>query len=67
MQWNFLYNGRLPWIFQQKSICCDPVGTILFAGSLRNYNHYVATQEINFEHLQVLLLLKIFFLFYSNI
>ncbi len=52
MQWNFLYNVRLLWIFQQESVCCDLVGTVLFADSLRDYNRYVATQEINSEHLQ---------------
>lgn len=29
---------------------------ILFAGSLRNYNHYVASREMSSEHLQILLL-----------
>lgn len=42
-------------------ICGDPVGTILFAGHLRKYDHYVATQEISSEHLQFVFLLKIFF------
>ena len=56
MQWNFLYNMYLLCIFQQKSICCDIVLLILFAGSLRNYNHYVAAQEMSSEHLQFLLL-----------
>ena len=68
MQWNFLYNVRLLWIFQQESVCCDLVGTVLFADSLRDYNRYVATQEINSEHLQFfffcLLLLKSFCFFF---
>lgn len=42
MQWNFLYDVRLLWIFQQKSIYCDSLWSILLAGSLRNYNHYVS-------------------------
>ena len=45
MQWNFLYNVRLLWIFQQESVCCNLVGTVLFADSLRDYNHYVATRD----------------------
>ena len=68
MQWNFLYNVRLLWIFQQESVCCDLVGTVLFADSLRDYNRYVATQEINSEHLKFfffcLLLLKRFCFFF---
>ena len=66
MQWNFLYNVRLLWIFQQESVCCDLVGTVLFADSLRDYNRYVATQEISSEHLQFFFLfavVKMFFFF----
>ena len=69
MQWNFLYNVRLLWIFQQESVCCDLVGTVLFADSLRDYNRYVATQEISSEHLQFFFLfavVKKFFLFLTE-
>ena len=68
MQWNFLYNVRLLWIFQQESVCCDLVGTVLFADSLRDYNRYVATQEISSEHLQFFFLfavVKMFFFFFK--
>ena len=68
MQWNFLYNVRLLWIFQQESVCCDLVGTVLFADSLRDYNRYVATQEISSEHLQFFFLfavVKMFFFFFN--
>ena len=68
MQWNFLYNVRLLWIFQQESVCCDLVGTVLFADSLRDYNRYVATQEISSEHLQFFFLfavVKKFFFFFN--
>ena len=69
MQWNFLYNVRLLWIFQQESVCCDLVGTVLFADSLRDYNRYVATQEISSEHLQFFFLfavVKMFFFFLTE-
>ena len=66
MRWHFLGNVRSLWMFQQESVCCDLVETVLFADSLRDYNRYVATQEISSEHLQFffcLLLLKSFCFF----
>ena len=59
MRWHFLGNVRSLWMFQQESVCCDLVGTVLFADSLRDYNRYVATQEISSEHLQFFFLFAI--------
>lgn len=57
MQWNFLHNVHLPLDISTK-LCCDPVGTISLTGTLRNYNHCVAIQEISSEQLAVCILVK---------
>lgn len=42
-------------------ICGEPVGTMLFTGSLKNSDHYVASQDLSSEHLQFVVLLETLF------
>lgn len=42
-------------------ICGKPLGTMLFTGSLKNSDHYEATQDLSSEHLQFVFLLKTLF------